>query len=168
MKYVITLDEDEIPENCSECGFSNHCGECLADGGRCDYESKIRPSSCPIKNLSDVEEYNKDKAEDKRMEICQIKEKRGWLCVYLNFYTPEVNKIINTAEKEASQTCELCGSKKDVGMTCEGWITTECHDCMKKCCQKNEKPHRWKRNSDGKIYWVQPDKDDELFEGTEL
>ena len=59
MKYVITLDEDEIPENCGECSFSNHCGECLADGGRCNYESKIRPSSCPIKNLSDVEEYNK-------------------------------------------------------------------------------------------------------------
>ena len=115
-----------------------------------------------------VEEYNKDKAEDKRMEICQIKEKWGWLCVYLNFYTPEVNKIINTAEKEASQTCELCGSKKDVGMACEGWITTECHDCMKKWCQKNEKPHRWKRNSDGKIYWVHPDKEDELFEGTEM
>jgi len=63
MKYVITINEDEIPENCGECGFSNHCGECLADGGRCDYKSKIRPSSCPIKNLSDVEEYNKVCAE---------------------------------------------------------------------------------------------------------
>ena len=40
----------------------------VVDGGRCDYESKIRPSSCPIKNLSDVEEYNKICEERDRLK----------------------------------------------------------------------------------------------------
>ena len=120
----------------------------------------------PIFNY--IEEYNKDKTEEERMEIWQIKQKWGELCVYLNFYTPEVNKIINTAEKEADNTCELCGSKENVGMTVDGWLTTECHDCLKKWCKKNERPKRWRRNDDNKIYWVNPDGEDELLKKEEL
>lgn len=111
-----------------------------------------------------IEEYNKDKTEEDRMEICQIKEKFGELRVYLNFYNEEVQKLIDAAEDEANNTCELCGSKENVGLAYEGWLTTECHDCMKKWCQKNERSHRWRKNSDGKIYWINPDTEDELFE----
>lgn len=69
MKGIIVLDE--IPENCSECDLNTRCGMCLVDGGRCDYKSKVRPSSCPIKNLSDVEEYNKLKEENTTLKaIC--------------------------------------------------------------------------------------------------
>lgn len=49
MKGIIILDE--IPENCDECDFNNHCGMCLVDGGRCDYKSKVRPGSCPIEKI---------------------------------------------------------------------------------------------------------------------
>lgn len=111
-----------------------------------------------------IENYNQEKDEEHKMRIFQIKEKFGELRVYLNFYNEEVQKLINTAEDEASNTCELCGSKEDVGLAYEGWLTTECHDCMKKWCQKNERPHRWMKNSDGKIYWINPDTEDELFE----
>ena len=114
-----------------------------------------------------IEKYNEDKNEDERMEICQIKEKFGDLRVYLNFYNDEIDKIIEEAEKEASTTCELCGNKENVGIACEGWITTECHDCMKKWCKEHERPHRWKSLKDNKIYWVNPDTEDELFEGKE-
>lgn len=112
-----------------------------------------------------IEEYNKNKTEEERLVPCQIKEKFAELRVYMNFYTPELEKLIEEAEKEAENTCELCGSKKDVGMACEGWLTVECHDCMKKWCKENERPHRWRRNEDKKIYWVNPDREDELFEG---
>ena len=115
-----------------------------------------------------IEEYNKNTKEEEQIQIHQIKEKWGELCVYTNFYTDELHKLIEKAEAEASVTCELCGSKENVGMAYEGWLTTECHKCMKEWCIKNEKPHRWKRYSDNKIYWVLPDKDDELFEGKEL
>ena len=115
-----------------------------------------------------IEKYNKDKDDEHKMQIFQIKEKWGQLCVYLNFYTDEISKLIDTAEEEASNTCELCGSKENVGMAYEGWLTTECHDCMKKWCQKNERPHRWKRNSDNKIYWINANTEDELFENKEI
>lgn len=114
-----------------------------------------------------INEYNKDKVEEDRMEICQIKEKWGELCVYLNFYNDDVRKLIEIAEEEASNTCELCGSKENVGMAYEGWLTTECHECMKKWCQKNGRPHRWRKNADKKIYWVNPDTEDELFKENE-
>ena len=114
-----------------------------------------------------ITEYNKDKDEDHRIEIHQIKEKWGELNVYLNFYTDDVRKLIDEAENEASNTCELCGSKENIGMAYEGWLTTECHDCMKKWCKNHQRPHRWKKKSDGKIYWVNPDAEDELFNGKE-
>ena len=120
----------------------------------------------PIFNY--IEEYNKDKADEDRMEICQIKEKWGELCVYLNFYNDEVKALIDAAEKEASVTCELCGSKEDVGMTVEGWLTTECHNCVKNWCKEHERPQRWRRNDDNKIYWVNPDGEDELLKKEEL
>lgn len=109
-----------------------------------------------------VTEYNKDKDVEHRMEIHQIKEKFGELCVYLNFYNDEIDAIIEQAEEEASTTCELCGSKENVGMAYEGWLTTECHDCMVKWCKKYGVKHRWKSNKDDKIYWVYPDGHDEL------
>lgn len=118
--------------------------------------------------LEYIDEYNKDKNDDDKLEIHQIKEKWGQLEIYLNFYTDDVKKLIYEAQDEASKTCELCGNKENVGMAYEGWLTTECHDCMKKWCIKNEKPHRWKCYNDHKIYWVLPDKDDELFEGLEV
>lgn len=115
-----------------------------------------------------IEDYNKDKDEDTRIEIFQIKEKWGELCVYLNFYNSDIRKLIEQAETEASNTCELCGSKENIGKAYEGWITTECHDCMKKWCNEHKSPHRWKSNADGKIYWINPgEKEDELFTNEE-
>lgn len=111
-----------------------------------------------------ITEYNKDKHEEEHMKITQIKEKYANLCVYLNFYNEEVEKLIEAAEKEAEETCELCGSKEDVGVASEGWLTTECHECMKKWCNEHERPHRWRRNSDNKLYWILPgNAEDELF-----
>lgn len=114
--------------------------------------------------FSYIDEYNQDKDEDNKLIPFQIKEKFGGLRVYMNFYTDELNKLIKEAEDEAYKTCELCGSKENVGMTCEGWLTTECHECMKKWCVEHERPHRWKSNSNNKIYWIYPNKEDELFE----
>ena len=115
-----------------------------------------------------VERYNKDKDDEHKMHICQIKEKYGELRVYMNFYDDVIQKLIDDAEEEASHTCELCGSKEDVGMASEGWLTTECHECMKSWCKEHNRPHRWLRYSDNEMYWVNPDSDDELIDKSEL
>ena len=92
----------------------------------------------------------------------QIKEKWGQLCVYMNFSTEELDKLIVEAEEEASKTCEFCGSKEHVGMTLSGWMSTTCHDCVKKMCNKDERPIMWKDYTTNKRVWVNPgDKEDE-------
>jgi hypothetical protein len=47
-------------------------------------------------------------------------------------------------------------------------LTTECHDCVKKWCKEHERPKRWRRNDDNKVYWVNPDGEDELLKKEEL
>lgn len=84
-----------------------------------------------------------------KMEIIQIKEKFGELRVYLNFEDETVSKLIDEAVKEASETCELCGSKEDIGITITGWATTMCKKCFECICKPNTK---WKEFSSGKVY----------------
>ncbi len=115
-----------------------------------------------------VEEYNKDKEDDGKLIPIQIKEKFGTLRVYMNFETDELSKLIEEAECNSYKTCEMCGSTEDVGMIVEGWLTTKCHKCVKEQVTKSERPCRWKRNSDGKVYWINPnEQEDEIFKGKE-
>ena len=111
-----------------------------------------------------INNYNKDKKEEDKIIISQIKEKFGGLRFYVDRWNEEVHNMINNAEEESYKVCELCGSREDVGQTANGWITTLCHNCVKKITQDKEIPIRWRRNSDGKFYIVQFDKDDELVE----
>lgn len=101
-----------------------------------------------------IEEYNKNNEE--KIEIHQIKEKFGGLRCYCNFVTNELNEIIRNAEYECSNTCELCGSKENVGTTL-GWITTCCEDCVKKMSeQRPSNIYRWKPyKCDDNIKWFE-------------
>lgn len=111
-----------------------------------------------------IERYNEGKAEDDRMTVHQIKEKWGGLRVYLSHYDDTVRKLIEDAENEASGTCELCGSKENVGVSFGGWTTVKCHDCVKEWCRHSKSPHKWRCHADGKVHLVHPDKDDEIVE----
>ena len=111
-----------------------------------------------------INNYNKDKKEEDKIIIFQIKEKFGGLRFYVDHGNEELHNMIDKAEEESYHVCEYCGSKEDVGQTANGWITTLCHNCVKKITQEKEVPIRWRRNNDGKLYIVSYDKDDELVE----
>jgi len=59
-------------------------------------------------------------ADISKLEVVQIKEKFGWLRVYLNHprFEDEVQRqlyaAVNRAEEKSSKTCEKCGSTKGV------------------------------------------------------
>lgn len=57
----------------------------------------------------------------------QVKEKFGSLRVYIERSHPEINVIIDEAERETSRTCEECGGPGESHGT--GWITTLCDGC---------------------------------------
>ena len=61
----------------------------------------------------------------------QIKEKFGGLKLYCAGGNDEIYKITDAAEKESYETCEHCGTKKDV-TTEGGWILILCKTCREK------------------------------------
>lgn len=68
------------------------------------------------------------------VEFDQIKEKFGWLCLYLNYYpSEELQKEIRDIEKESQFICEHCGSTENVKTrTIHHWIYTYCDKCAEK------------------------------------
>ena len=104
-----------------------------------------------------VENYNKDKKDDKKIRFTQIKEKWGGLRVYVNFGTKELFDLIDKAEEESYNVCEFCGTRENMGSTLSGWISSICLDCVKNNVAKSGFPTRWGRNSDKKRFWINTD-----------
>lgn len=77
-----------------------------------------------------IEEYNETHS-DEPIIVHQIKEKFGELRFYTNFVTPELDDLIEEAEGIAWNTCETCGSTKNIGHTM-GWVSVVCPDCIAK------------------------------------
>ena len=100
--------------------------------------------------LEYVERYNEGKDEADKMVIGQIKSKFGTLRVYIHNQDTKMVELIEAAEREADGTCEICGSKHDVGMRLNGWITVMCRGCFKKIQKKGG---RWK-SYDDKALWT--------------
>ena len=110
-----------------------------------------------------IKEYNKDKDDEHKIQITQIKEKWGTLRVYVNFGTDELFKLIDEAEDKSETVCEFCGSEENVGTVLTGWFRTICEKCVKDCVEhpQNEgiqyrapEGVRWQRHSDSKVFRV--------------
>lgn len=91
-----------------------------------------------------VERHNENALEENKIEIVQIKEKFGGL----RFYThgkklDELENLLEAAENEAIHTCEICGSKTDIGQTADGWITTCCRKCVQNMANEQKRKRRW-------------------------
>ena len=76
-----------------------------------------------------IEDYNKDKEGDDKIEILQIKEKFGGLRFYTNFVTQELTDMIDEAESKSYHTCEACGRYIKAPIIENHWIYSECQEC---------------------------------------
>ena len=102
--------------------------------------------------LDYIKAYNKDKEEKDKIVILQIKEKWGFLCIYVDNATDTLNNLIRIAEEFSGYICEMCGSSKDVGRT-NGWISTLCKKCAKNKAEvDNFFPIQWHSLSEDKWY----------------
>jgi len=61
------------------------------------------------------------------IKFVQIKEKFGTLRAYVNWSTPEFDKLIQEAENKSAITCERCG--KEGRLRNGSWLLTLCDDC---------------------------------------
>lgn len=89
-----------------------------------------------------VAEYNKDKDEDERIRIMQIKEKFGELRIYLSHYTEELDEMISEAEDKSYNTCETCGKYIEGPIEEHHWIYPLCRECYDKWKTKREEAFR--------------------------
>lgn len=60
-------------------------------------------------------------------EICQVKEKFGTLCFYINSGSDEIHNRIHQAELDSSKICERCGSPGEL-IKDGGWLSTLCEE----------------------------------------
>lgn len=86
-----------------------------------------------------IEEYNKDKKNEEKIQIHQIKEKFGYLCFYANKYNEELRQMIRDAEEKSYHTCEVCGKHIDKPISENYWIYPECEDCHNKWKENRQK-----------------------------
>lgn len=76
-----------------------------------------------------IVEYNKTH-EDNPIKIHQIKEKFGGLRFYTNYYTEELDRMIDKAEDESYNVCEICGKHIDQPIVKHHWIYPFCKECF--------------------------------------
>ena len=86
-----------------------------------------------------IEDYNKDKEDDDKIEIYQIKEKFGALSFYVSKKTDELKKLIEDAEAESYHVCEICGRHINKQIVEHHWIYPMCRECYDDMKTKQEK-----------------------------
>ncbi len=80
----------------------------------------------PIVNR--IQELNEQGAD---IEIVQVKEKWGELCIYLSSYTPELKAMVDEATRKSVSICENCGKPAQRVWGNYHWVYTLCPKCLK-------------------------------------
>jgi hypothetical protein len=66
-------------------------------------------------------------------KFLQVKEKFGWLHVYISDSNEAIDKLIFDAGSESLHVCEFCGTREQVGSGwVRSWIRTICKPCAVK------------------------------------
>lgn len=84
-----------------------------------------RPLVEPVYNR--IQELN---AQGANIEITQIKEKFGMLCIYVHNAPKEIHDMIRDAEAKSVHICERCGKPAGRVKSKSSWIYTLCPDCL--------------------------------------
>ena len=84
-----------------------------------------RPLVEPVYNR--IQELN---AQGANIEITQIKEKFGMLCIYVHNAPKEIYDMIRDTEAKSVHICERCGKPAGRVKSKSSWIYTLCPDCL--------------------------------------
>lgn len=105
-----------------------------------------------------IENYNNEHTDDPII-IEQVKEKFGGLRFYVDRYPNELFELIRKAEHESYNVCEHCGTRKNVGVTVDGWYETKCLKCLQKQLSNGSYRaiRKWRRSDNQKLFEVTKD-----------
>jgi ribosomal protein L37AE/L43A len=112
-----------------------------------------------------ISEYNKN--NDDKIEIHQIKEKFGGLRIYLSRYTDELRQMIDDAEEESYNTCEICGKYIKKPIVEHHWVYPMCRKCFRKGEEKKEETLKQFENKPKKMNESFENSKDKSQEGSE-
>lgn len=74
--------------------------------------------------------YTKEGPKGPEQITCvQMKEKFGGLRFYTNGHDDKIDGMITMAEYMCSNTCQICGSEQDLGVTSH-WVSVLCRTCV--------------------------------------
>ena len=82
-----------------------------------------------------VRKYNLQHPDKEPLGFSQIKEKWGYLRIYLNCYDVpgEIREGIRELDKKSAHICERCGTSENVETKpSPSWVQTLCSNCRKK------------------------------------
>ena len=81
--------------------------------------------SLVIELLDKIQHLVDNNPEYSGLQVIQVKEKYGELCVYLNYYYKEIEDIIDEYEEKSCYICEVCGEKGEI-RNINNWYTALC------------------------------------------
>jgi hypothetical protein len=81
--------------------------------------------SLVIELLDKIQHLVDNNPEYSGLQVIQVKEKYGELCVYLNYYYKEIEDIIDEYEEKSCYICEECGEKGEI-RNINNWYTALC------------------------------------------
>lgn len=81
--------------------------------------------SLVIELLDKIQHLVDNNPEYSELQVIQVKEKYGELCVYLNYYYKEIEDIIDEYEEKSCYICEVCGEKGEI-RNINNWYTALC------------------------------------------
>ncbi len=83
-----------------------------------------------------VKEMKEEGAEEIRLPlVLQVKEKLGGLRIYMDKSCETINALIDSAQKKAARTCELCGNSGSRRESETAWLITLCDECAIDHCE---------------------------------
>lgn len=83
-----------------------------------------------------VKEMKEEGAEEIRLPlVLQVKEKLGGLRIYMDKSCETINALIDSAQRKAARTCEICGNPGSRGESETGWLMILCDECAIKHCE---------------------------------
>lgn len=105
--------------------------------------------------LEYIQSYNEKCCNDEdKIEVLQIKEKFGGLRIYTDKTTEELEEMMNKAELESFKTCEICGTKENVGQIMTGWIKTCCRKCAEEVVNSRGGSATWRNHDDKTVHEI--------------